>query len=418
MRVEILSVGNEVLSGRTLDSNFAFLARSLEAASVQVCWHATVSDSAERIAEALRLALTRADAVILTGGLGPTPDDLTREAVARALGRPLEADEGVLNDIRERLKRAGRPRHVSVESQALLPQGAKAWANRLGTAPAILVEHDGKPVILLPGVPHEMEGLATLHVIPYLRAKSGLAVETFTLRATGVYETQLHERIDTLPDGWPGASLAYLPSWFGVDLRVTISGADAAAVRATAERAREELMGRVGAAVYAEGDTRMEELVGGLLRERHWRIALGESCTGGLVAKRLTDVPGSSEWVERGFVTYSDASKQALLGVEASALAEHGAVSAPVATQMAAGARRAASVEVGIGITGIAGPGGGSEAKPVGTVFMASATPDTEAVRKYRFMGPRAMVRERSAQTALDMVRRAMLGLPLEPRFE
>jgi len=414
MQVEIVTIGNEVLSGRTLDTNFAFLARALEEASVPVGWHTTVGDVAERIAEALRRALGRADAVVVTGGLGPTPDDITRKAVATVLKRPLQLDDEVLTRIRERGKRAGRKLPASVESQALLPRGATVWPNPLGTAPGLLMLEDDKPVILLPGVPQEMEALAIESVVPYLKERTGLAVESFTLRTAGVFESQLHERIGKLPQKWPGATLAYLPSYFGVDLRVTVTGADRDQVREVTARAYDALKERVATVVYAEGTRTIEEVVGEGLVQKGWHLATAESCTGGLVARRVTDVPGSSRYFERGFVTYSNASKTALVGVSAEDLAAHGAVSAPVAEQMARGARERAEVELGVGITGIAGPDGGSEEKPVGTVFIGVSSPRADSVRKYRFMGTRKTIRERAAQTALDLLRRELQGLPLD----
>jgi len=418
MQIEIVTIGNEVLSGRTLDTNFAFLARALEEASVQVGWHTTVSDTAERIGEGLQNALKRADAVVMTGGLGPTPDDVTRQAVSAALGRPLQVDESVLALIRERVRRLGRPLPPSVEVQALLPKGASAWPNRNGSAPGILIENDGKPVILLPGVPHEMEALTTEYVVPYLRERMGSPLASFTLRTAGIYETMLQEHIGDLPLGWPGATLAYLPSWLGVDLRVAVTGDDPEKVRTVAARAYEELRAKVEGVTYAEGSETMEQVVGRVLAERRYRIATAESCTGGLLAKRLTDEPGSSQWMDRGYVTYANRSKVSLLGVNASDLEANGAVSAPIAKQMAAGVRRIAGVEVGVGVTGIAGPDGGSEQKPVGTVFIGISTPGGDDVRKFRFAGNRRVVRERSAQTALDMVRRALTALPLEPTLD
>jgi nicotinamide-nucleotide amidase len=418
VQIEIITIGNEVLTGRTLDTNFAFLARALEEASVAVGWHSTVGDTAERIAEALRRALQRADGVVVTGGLGPTPDDITRKAVSTVLGRPLQLDDEVLGRIRERGKRAGRKLPASVESQALLPRGATAWPNPLGTAPGLLMLEDDKPVILLPGVPQEMEALATEFVVPYLRGRTGLAVESFTLRTAGVYESQLHERIGQLPNGWPGATLAYLPSYFGVDLRVTVTGDDPGQVREVAGRAYAELKAKVAGVVYAEGARTIEEVVGELLASRGWRLATAESCTGGLLARRITDVPGASRYFERGFVTYSNPSKLELVDVDPADLQAHGAVSAPVAEQLAEGARKRAGVEMGVGITGVAGPDGGSEEKPVGTVFIGIASPAGHAVRQFRFMGTRKTVRERSAQTALDMVRRELMGLPLDARLD
>jgi nicotinamide-nucleotide amidase len=418
MQIEIITVGNEILSGRTLDTNFAFLARALEAVSVQVGWHATVGDSSERIAEALRRALERADGVVLSGGLGPTPDDVTRKAVATVLGRPLQLDERVLEAIRERSRRLGRKLPAAVEAQALLPRGAEVWPNPQGTAPGILIVHGEKPVILLPGIPQELEALALAFVVPYLRERSGRRVETFTLRTAGVFESQLQEKIGPLAQGWQGASLAYLPSYFGVDLRVTVTGPDPEQVREVTGRAYDELKAKVAPVIYAEGTRTMEEVVGELLLERGWRLATAESCTGGLLAKRVTDTPGSSRYFERGFVAYSNAAKLEMLGVNAADLEAHGAVSAPVAEQMARGARERAGAEVGVGVTGVAGPEGGSEQKPVGTVFVGLTSPLGGAVRQYRFAGTRATVRERTAQTALDLVRRQLLGLALDPGLE
>ena len=418
MHVEVITIGNEVLSGRTLDTNFAQIARSLEEVSVQVTWHSTVSDTVERIGEALRLALSRADAVVMTGGLGPTPDDLTRKAVATILGRPLQLNESVVEAIRERARRQNRKLPASVETQALVPLGATLFPNPVGTAPGILIEHHDRPVILLPGVPQEMEAILRESVVPYLRERSGLRVVTFTLRTSGTYESKLQEKIGALPQRWNGASLAYLPSYFGVDLRVTVSGTDPEATVRVAETAYDELRATVAPVIYAEGATTMEEVVGALLLSRRWRIAIAESCTGGLVAKRLTDVAGASRYVERGFVTYSNAAKTELLGVTPELLAAHGAVSEAVAEQLARGAAERAGVEVGVGITGVAGPDGGTTEKPVGTVFVAVRDPDGTCARLLKLAGSRTTIRERAAQTALDMVRRRLEGLPLDPRIE
>ncbi|MCC6348331.1 MAG: competence/damage-inducible protein A [Candidatus Eisenbacteria bacterium] len=418
MQIEIVTIGHEVLSGRTLDTNFAFLARALEEISVQVAWHSTVDDESGRIAEGLTNALDRADAVIMTGGLGPTPDDLTRKAVATTLGRPLQLDEAALGWIRDRAKRMARRLPAAIETMALVPRGAEVWRNPEGAAPGVLILHHDKPVVLLPGVPQEMEALAREFVVPYFRERVGHAVEVFTLRTFGIAESVLDGHIGNLSGGWPGATLAYLPSWFGVDLRVTIAGSNAAAVRETRLRAYEELRARVSNVVYAEGTTTMEEVVGAALVGKGWRIATAESCTGGLLAKRLTDVAGSSRYLERGFVTYSNEAKYDLLGVDRATLEAQGAVSAAVAEQMAAGARGRAGVEVGVGITGVAGPDGGSETKPVGTVFIAVASPLGAAVRLHRMVGTRATVRERSAQTALEMLRRNLLGLPVDAALE
>jgi nicotinamide-nucleotide amidase len=418
MQIEIVTIGNEVLSGRTVDTNFAWLARALERASVQVAWHTTVGDSAEKIGEALKRALERADGVVMTGGLGPTPDDITRKAIATVLARPLQLDEAVLEHVRERAKRSGRRMPASIESMALLPRGAEAWLNPVGSAPGILVLQGEKPVILLPGVPHEMERLATERVVPYLRQRTGRTVESFTLRTFGAFESQLHELIGARPQRWSGASLAYLPSYFGVDLRVTVAGPGESQVKETAAQAYAELQDLVGGLVYAEGERAMEDVVGEALLARGWRIATAESCTAGLLSKRLTDVPGSSRYFDRGFVSYTNDAKVELLGVSEGDLVAHGAVSAPVAEQMARGARHRAGVDLGVAITGVAGPEGGSEEKPVGTVFVALSSSEGESVRRFQFTGTRATIRERAVQVALDLTRRRLLGLTLDPKIE
>ena len=418
MQIEIVTIGNEVLSGRTLDTNFAWLARVLERASVQVAWHTTVGDSAEKIGEALKRALERADGVVMTGGLGPTPDDITRKAIATVLARPLQLDEAVLAHVRERAKRSGRRLPASIESMALLPRGAEAWISPAGSAPGILILQNDKPVILLPGVPQEMEALAAERVVPYLRERTGRSVETFTLRTFGAFESQLHELIGARSQRWTGATLAYLPSYFGVDLRVTVTAPAGPQAGEVAAQARAELLEVVGGLVYAEGERAMEEAVGEALLKRGWRIATAESCTAGLLSKRLTDVPGSSRYFDRGFVTYSNEAKTELLGVSEADLAAHGAVSAPVAEQMAHGARHRAGVDLAVAITGVAGPEGGSDGKPVGTVFVALSSGEGETARRFQFSGTRATIRERSVQVALDLVRRHLLGLTLEPKVE
>jgi nicotinamide-nucleotide amidase len=296
--------------------------------------------------------------------------------------------------------------------------GATLLENPLGTAPGLLIDHHDKPVILMPGVPQEMEAILRDSVVPYLRQHSAQHVASFTLRTSGTYESKLQEKIGALPQQWSGAALAYLPSFFGVDLRVTVAGADAAAVARVAERAYHELRTVVAPVLYAEGSTPMEEVVGALLLERGWRIAIAESCTGGLVAKRLTDTPGSSRYVDRGFVTYSNASKVELLGVRNDDIVAHGAVSKPVAEQMAQGAAERAGVEVGVAVTGIAGPDGGSPDKPVGTVFTAVHDPSGTGVRRFHLLGTRASIRERATQAALDLVRRRLEGLPLDAKLD
>jgi nicotinamide-nucleotide amidase len=415
---EVVTVGNEVLSGRTLDTNFASLARLLEESGAKVSSHQTVPDVADAIAAALLAALRRSRLVVLTGGLGPTPDDLTRKAVAQALNRPLSLDADILEALRRRWEaRGGRlPMPANNEQQALVPRGAQALANPVGSAPGFLIEMDEQAVFVLPGVPEEMEAMAGRWLAPWVAARAAGPVEYLTLRTTGIWESVLAERIGDVSALLPGCGLAYLPGLPGVDLRVALPTGEGVDVDAARDAARTVLGERVGSYAYAEGEDTLEAVVGRLLAERGWLIAVAESCTGGLLAGRLTAVSGSSRYFESGVVCYSNAAKERLAGVRSTLIAKHGAVSGPVACALARGIAKKRGVQVGVGVTGIAGPAGGTPDKPVGTVHLACVTPEGERHRELHLAGTRRLVRERSVSAALDLVRRALLGLPDSPR--
>ncbi|MBI5836518.1 MAG: CinA family nicotinamide mononucleotide deamidase-related protein [Candidatus Eisenbacteria bacterium] len=451
--VAALTIGNEVLGGRTADTNFLALARLLTDGGAEVVWHASCRDVVEEIVEALRVALRHARLVILTGGLGPTPDDLTRKAVSLALERPLVLHDGALAAVKARFEARGAAMPPSNEVQALLPNGSQMIPNPRGTAPGFLVNHGSQHVLALPGVPWEMEAMLEEFLLPWVQQRAhGGRTSHLVIRTCGIPESSLHEKLKgfeaTLP---PAATLAYLPHGTGVDLRVSLRGApDALETQFAGVRAA--LVRAAGEHVYAEGSLELEEVVGELLLPRGLTLVTAESCTGGLLGGRITRVPGSSAWYERGMVTYSNRAKQELLGVPGELLAEHGAVSAEVAAAMARGARERSGADVAVSITGIAGPGGGTPEKPVGLVFAGldwsarvgretsrvvagggaaaatatgAAPPATasrrpaaragHAVRRMRLMGDRSLVRARAVTNALDMVRRLLLGLPVEP---
>lgn len=418
MRAEVLSIGNEVLSGRTLDTNFQFLSRLLEEHGARVVGHQTVPDRAEEIGDALRLALGRANLVVCTGGLGPTPDDLTVRSVAHALGLHLVLDAAVLDALRERWQAWARvPMPANNERQALLPERATAWTNPVGSAPGVHLEHDGRDIVLLPGVPEEMAALARERLGPLVRKKSSLAVEYAVVRTVGIAESVLEERLSDLEELLGGAVVAYLPGQGGVDVRVALP-ADAPAKRRTAisTELRRIVRERAGDYVYSEDDKALEEVVGDLLRERTFLLAVAESCTGGLLGGRITGVPGSSAWFAGGVVCYANQAKVELLGVPQATIDEHGAVSEEVARALARGASARFGTACGVGVTGIAGPDGGTKEKPVGTVHVAAVTPDGGHHRHLRLRGNRAQIRERSVTAALDVLRRRLVGLPAEPR--
>ena len=414
MTAEVLSIGNEVLSGRTLDTNFHHLARLLEESGARMVGHQVVPDEAAAIAAALHQALGRADLVVCTGGLGPTPDDRTVAAVAGALGRDVVRDETVLAAVRERWAAWMRlPMPASNERQADLPAGAEAWLNPVGSAPGIHLVHQGRHVVLFPGVPEEMRELARQFLAPLIRRTSTEAVDYCVVRTVGLAESLLEERLRGMVDHLGGATVAYLPGQGGVDVRIalppTLGGAERAA---WAAEVKSLVRAQAGEFVYSEDDRPLEQVVGDLLRERGWRLAVAESCTGGLLGGRITALSGSSQWFDGGAIVYANDAKTSQAGVPGEMLEAHGAVSEPVARALARGIAARFGTACGIGVTGIAGPEGGTPGKPVGTVHLAAVSPDGEHHRRLHLRGNRAQVRERAVTFALELMRRRLLGLP------
>jgi nicotinamide-nucleotide amidase len=420
--IELIAIGNELLLGETVDTNAAWIARRLAAEGIRVVRKTTVGDDDGAIRAALEAALRRTGTVVCTGGLGPTLDDLTRDAVAALYGRAQHSDEGWLDELRGRYERRGIAMPEINRVQALLPDGATLLHNATGTAPGIAIDAPGLGLtILLPGVPSEMRGMMESQVVDLLRTHLGATgrVESRLIRTAGISEALLAERIDDIARDLAPLTLAFLPQTASVDLRITCwdDAPDAAALLDDAVR---RLRDRLGDDVYAADHTDLAVHVGSLLRAGGLMLAVAESCTGGLVAKRLTDQAGASAFMHAGFVTYHNDAKRAFIGVTTETLAMHGAVSEQCAREMAVGARTAAHADVAVAVTGIAGPDGGSDAKPVGTVWYAvSLKPDLARrlgreqhiiTRRFVHPGDRADIRERAAQTALDMVRRALMS--------
>ncbi|MGH7701935.1 MAG: competence/damage-inducible protein A, partial [Gemmatimonadales bacterium] len=402
MNLELLTIGTELLLGYTVDTNGAELARELGAVGVQVVRKTSVPDREEAIRDAVTEALHRTGAVITTGGLGPTRDDITKRIVAEIFQAPLEFDEAVWQGIVERFKRLGRTPADSNRGQAEVPRGAVVLNNRWGTAPGLWLEGRTGLAILLPGVPREMRRLLEHEVLPRLRPRSGSrVVRSRTVRTTGIPESRLAEVLGEVESRLAPLTLAYLPGVFGVDLRVTawdLPPEEAAGPLAAAVTLLSELAGKYA---YGEEETDLAEVVLREARERSWQLAVAESCTGGLVGARLTAIPGSSEVFVGGVIAYDNRVKIRQLGVSDDLLARHGAVSELVVRAMAEGAARKFEVEAGLAVTGIAGPGGGSEEKPVGTIWLGLYLDGrTEAVRQ-TIPGDRDEVRARAAQAGL-----------------
>jgi len=410
VRAEILSVGTELLLGQITDTNAAYLAQVLADYGVNLFFKQTVGDNAARIQEAVRLALSRADLVLMTGGLGPTEDDLTVEAVAGALGLPLRTDPAVVAHIRAFFEARRRQAPESVYKQALIPEGAQVIPNRRGTAPGVVIAPGGATIVIMPGVPAEMKGMAEDFLTPWLRERTGgIVIRSRVLRVTGLGESAVEERIKDLlhleaPTIAPYAKLGE------VHLRLT---AKAPPEVADAQLAAGEaaVRGRLGDLVFGTDSDSLEEVAGRLLLAAGKTVAVAESCTGGLIGDRLTNVPGSSVYFLHGVVAYSNAAKVTLLDVAPHLFEQYGAVSEPVALAMAYGAQRRAGSDLALGVTGIAGPTGGTAEKPVGLVYCALVDREGEAVQEWRFGSEagRRGIKFLASQAALNLLRLHLL---------
>lgn len=410
-RVEVVTIGDELLLGFTIDTNGAYLSRKLAEIGVSVTWRTSVGDSIFSIEEAVGHALARSGGVITTGGLGPTSDDMSKAAVAKLFGRKLVIDEEHVAWMQERWRtRFGKEMPHSNMMQAAIPEGATKLVNRHGSAPGIFIEDERGWVAMLPGVPREMRGMTDDMLIPLLAAKipSGIVIRSHTLRTTGVAESLLGDQLHGL-DLPRNMTLAYLPHPEGVDLRLTLNGLGRDAGGPLIAAAAAQVRAIVGDAIYGENEDDMAAVVLDVCRRQKQTIAVAESCTGGLLGARLTAIPGSSDVVLGGVIAYHDDVKRTLLGVSNGDLKAHGAVSEPVVRQMAVGARERFGSTISVAITGIAGPGGGTLDKPVGTVWIASTVGEETTARRLNLIGDRDEIRRRSAQAALEMVRRRLV---------
>ncbi len=412
--VEIVTIGDELLLGTTVDTNAVFLARALGEIGVPVARRATVADDEYSIADAVQQALERTGGVITTGGLGPTADDLTRPALAKLFGRALRQDPQIVAALHALWASRGRGGALPPSNlqQALVPEGAEVLENAQGTAPGLrLTDAAGRWVIMLPGVPRELRHMTTTHIVPWLATKStGTVLRWRSVRTTSIAESALTERLGSMKREVEGLPLAYLPGFDGVDLRVTARGlmADDAAQRLDAAVAR--IREAIGIHAYATDGMSMPQVVLDLCEAHGDTIAVAESCTGGLLGARLTEIAGSSKVVLGGVIAYSNAVKEQELLVSPEDIAQHGAVSEPVAVQMARGVRGVTGATIGVGITGVAGPDGGTVDKPVGTVWIAVDVRGDVTTSRAIYIGDRAEIRHRATQVALDMIRRALLA--------
>ena len=415
MRAFIIAVGSEMLTPIRVDTNSLAITDRLNAIGCSVVSKAVVADDIEALARVMSAALDTVDLLVCTGGLGPTADDVTREAVAHVLGLPLDVDDGIVEQIRGRFARRGLAMPDINRRQAMVPRGAVVLENAHGTAPGLWLERGDAAIVLLPGPPREMTPMLEAVVAERLAPRArGVQLFRRVVKIAGRTESDVDARVQPIYGRWPNRavpiSTTILAAPGQIELHLTAPAASRADADSALDAAVGEVQAELGAAVYSVDGRGLEAVVGDLLRQRGWTIAVAESCTGGLLASRLTDVPGSSAYVERGAICYSNRAKVEWLGVPESLLAEHGAVSEPVARAMAEGIRRSAGTDVGVGVTGIAGPGGGTPEKPVGTVEIAVVTPDAARVRTLQLFGGREMVKFQATQAAMNMLRLMLIG--------
>lgn len=411
MKAEIIAVGSELLTPDRTDTNSLYLTARLNALGIEVTRKSVVGDSLEAIQDAFRGALDRVELVVSSGGLGPTEDDLTRDAVAQLLGLRLERNDAIVRAIQERFRGYGRTMAENNVRQAMVPEGATILENTRGTAPGLWIEAKQRIVILLPGPPRELKAIFEGAVEPRLaRNASAVRLHHLEMRVSGLPESDLDQRIAPIYKTYAGVETTVLASLGEIEIHFRMWSADAAEAERTLAELERHVALALGEFVVSTGGETLEQVVGRLLAAHHATLAAAESCTGGLVAERLTRVAGSSAYFLGGAVCYSNEMKTAFADVPAALIETHGAVSAEVARSLAEGIRRRTGATLGVSVTGVAGPGGGTPAKPVGTVHIALASADGTIERRTIFSGERERIRWQASQSALDMVRRHFLG--------
>jgi nicotinamide-nucleotide amidase len=417
MTAEIITIGDELLIGQVINTNQAYIAGQLNSVGIAVGRMTTVGDREAEILESFRHGFEKFHVVAVTGGLGPTHDDVTRRAVCKFFETDLVVNEQALENIRQLFARRGlKPERIN-EDQALVPRGCIVMQNRFGTAPGYFFDRAGKYFFVMPGVPFEMQEMMEDFILPFFRQRpTGTVIRHRTLKTTGIPESFLARRIGDPRDvlGQGGSTLAYLPSPTGVRLRITVHAPSEQEAERRIAAVEENLRGKVGKYIYGADNEELEDVVGRLLTERGLTIAIAESCTGGLIADRITNTAGSSAYFERAVVAYSNESKVQELEVPRALIAQHGAVSEQVCKAMANGIRTRSATAIGLSTTGIAGPTGGTPEKPVGLVWIGYADEHETIALKFNFGDNRRRVKERAAQAALELVRRKLLKIPQE----
>lgn len=417
MKAYLISIGDELLIGQTINTNVAFIGKLISDNNISIAKSSVIGDNLKTIIEELDYAVTKGDVIIITGGLGPTHDDVTRSAIVKYFKTDLVFNSDVLEDIKSMLARRGRELKKTHEDQAMVPKIAEAIRNENGTAPGYWIEWNDKIFVVMPGVPYEMKAMMENFVIPKLIDKIGAPsefIKKLTLQTTGIPESLLSDRLGNLNDLLQGAELAFLPNEYGVRLRITVKSENEQTAKNLLMEIEQKIRSKVGRYIYGRDDDTLEEVVGRLLKERELRVSVAESCTGGGLSDRITNINGSSSYFERGIVTYSNAAKVELLKVDEDVINTQGAVSPEVAMQMAEGVRAISGVDIGISLTGIMGPTGASTNKPVGLVYVGYCDNKVCSVKKFQFGENRILNKRRATQAALEILRRYLLGISID----
>jgi nicotinamide-nucleotide amidase len=410
LAAEIIAVGSELLTPERSDTNSLWLTERLNEIGIDVMLKTIVGDDEPRLMETIKDAVRRSDIVITTGGLGPTEDDITRQVAAKAIGREVEYRDEIEAELRERFKSWGREMPEINKRQAYVIAGSEVLPNPNGSAVGMMLEERGKTLVILPGPPRENQPMFDGFVMPRLSEKVGdVVVRRRILKVSGMGESAVDEAAAPIYTQYPTVRTAVLFNRTEVEIHLYSRAATAAEAEAVLDELAPRLAEKLGIAVFTLNGETMEEVVGRMLADSGKTLSVAESCTGGLIGRRITEVPGSSDYFMEGFITYSNAAKVRALGVPEEIISGHGAVSSETAEAMAEGARRVSGADIAVSVTGIAGPGGGSEEKPVGTVFVGYS--DAETVRSIKLVlpGDRYLVRWRASQAALDVVRRQIL---------
>lgn len=411
MKAEIIAIGTEILLGQILNTNQRYLSQKLAELGIDVYYQITVGDNPERLIQALRQGLARSDIVITTGGLGPTVDDITLKSIARTLTRRLVLDKKILQRIKTYFGKQCIKMPIENVRQAHIPEGSITLKNDVGTAPGLILEEDGKILIALPGPSRELNPMFERDVIPYLKkkTKSEWIIKTRTIKITGLSESEVNHRVKDILKSPPPVTVGIFAHPALIELKITAKAKNEKQAKAFINKVDKKITSRLKDYIFGRDTQTLEEIVGKLLRRTRKTLAIAESCTGGLISNRITNIPGSSKYFKTTIVAYSNKAKVTLLNVPSETLKKHGAVSSQVATQMAKNVRQIAGTTFGLGVTGITGPTGGTKSKPIGLVYIALATPKQTISREFHFTGDREIIKFKTSQAALDLLRQVII---------